>query len=96
MLKIILSFVFFGVFSFLEKPMAHVILWTAAGYIALAIPTFVFIHQRNVIGVRICIVLAIVVSLPLKAVLGIVLDVVALSLTFRSAAQAFFKAEATA
>ena len=64
---------------------------TASAYVLLAIPTFVSIHRYSARGTRLFLVLAILASLPLRAVVGIVLDVIALGLTFAPSARAFFR-----
>lgn len=92
--KVLLAWAFFAVASLGGgAPIdPSIILYTATAYVVLAIPTFVFIHRRNAVGVRVCIALAIVASLPARAVIGIVIDVVALVLTLRPPARGFFAA----
>lgn len=96
MFKLLLSWGFFAVFSFRGGgPVDTSTLgYTAVAYVALAIPTFVFIHRRNAVGVRVCIALAIVASIPARAVIAIFVDVVAMALTFRGSAKRFFAQEA--
>jgi len=96
--KVLLAWTFFVVASFVPQvPVnADLIAYTASAYMALAIPTFVFIHRRNVVGVRICIALAIVASLPARAGIAIVIDVVAMVLTLRRPAKRFFAGPLTA
>lgn len=90
--KIVLAWSFFAVaMSGVALPVdAAPIGYTATAYVVLAIPTFFFIHQRNALGVRACIVLAILASIPVGAVIAMVIDVIALSLTFREPAKQFF------
>ena len=90
--KILLAWTFFGVASVRENPLIEpkLIMYTAISYVALAVPTFVFIHKRNAIGVRVCIGLALLASAPVRAYLAIVLDLIALALSFREPAKRFF------
>ncbi|MCP5071257.1 MAG: hypothetical protein GY946_32250 [bacterium] len=92
MFKIVLAWTFYAVFSMLGSGPVDpsIILYTASAYVVLAVPTFVFIHRRNALGVRICIGLAIVASLPARAGIGILIDVIAMVLTFRKPSKAFF------
>lgn len=92
MFKIVLAWTFFAVFTIRGSgPVStDIILYTASAYVALAIPTFVFIHRRNAIGVRVCIGLAIIASLPARAGIAIVIDVISMVLTFRRPAKDFF------
>lgn len=93
--KVLLAWTFFAVFT-LRGPgpvSTDLILYTAMAYVVLAIPTFVFIHRRNAAGVRVCLALAIVASLPARAAIAIVIDVVALVLTFRAPSKRFFSAQ---
>ncbi len=90
--KCLLAWVFFAVARSVDVPPAppHLIMITALGYTALALPTIVFIHRRNAWGVRACIVLALVVSVPVRGYVAIVIDIIALGLTFGAAAKRFF------
>ena len=94
MFKIALSWTFFAVFQFkgIDPAKAQLVMYTALAYMALAVPTFIFIHQRNATGVRICISLAILSSIPARAAIGIVIDVIALGLSFGMPAKSFFAA----
>ncbi len=95
-LKILIAWTFFAVAaSGVVLPVdATKIAYTASAYVAIAIPTFVFIHRRSAIAVRVCIALAIAVSLPTGAVIAILLDLIALGLTFRPPARRFFAVSA--
>lgn len=95
--KILLAAGFFVVAMSVEVlPLPpQVIGYTAAAYLVLAIPMFVLIHRHNALGVRIFIVLAILASLPARAVIGIGIDVIALILTFRSSSKRFFGSRAS-
>lgn len=98
MFKIVLAWVLYGVISYKgnNPALANMILMTASAYVLLAIPTFVFIHKHNAWGVRICVGLAVVASIPVKAVIGIAIDLIAFGLTYRQAAKEFFYASAKA
>ena len=63
--KILLSWGFFLVFSLrgTDAQMTQLIMYTAGAYVALAIPTFVFIHRRNVLGLRACLVLSVLCAI---------------------------------
>jgi len=92
MFKLILAWTFFAVFKLGGKDpvLGALIMKTAIAYVALAIPMFVLIHKHNANGVRFFLVLSIAASIPAKAIIGIVIDVVALGLTFGRPARAFF------
>lgn len=92
--KILLAGGFFVFAVSAEAPLVPpaLIAYTAAAYLILAIPMFILIHRRNALGVRVAIVLAIVASIPVRAFIGIAIDVVALLLTFRTSAKQFFAA----
>ncbi len=94
MFKILLAWGFFAVFSLFDVGPVNpdIIMYTATAYVALAIPTFVFIHRRNAVGVRVCIALAILASIPARAGIAIAIDVVALILTLRKTSKRFFTA----
>lgn len=64
---------------------------TGAAYLVFAVPTFVSIHRHHAGATRLFIVLAILSSLPGRAVIGLALDVVALALTFLPSARVFFR-----
>lgn len=90
--KVLLAWTMFGVISKIgsDRIDPNLIMYTAAAYTVLAIATFVLIHKHSAIGVRVCIGLAILASIPASAFIGIVLDVAALALTFTKPAKAFF------
>ncbi|MCP4448998.1 MAG: hypothetical protein GY811_27240 [Myxococcales bacterium] len=88
--KIVLTWTFFAVFTAKGRD-TGIIVYTAAAYMVLAVPTLVFIHKRNALGTRVCIILALLASLPAKAFLGIVLDLVALALSFTGPAKRFWE-----
>lgn len=92
MFKILLAWGFFAVFSLRGGgPVdTNIILYTASAYVVLAIPTFILIHRHNAMGVRICIGLALLASIPARAGIAIVLDLVALGLTFTKPSKSFF------
>ncbi|MCP4502915.1 MAG: hypothetical protein GY822_23510 [Deltaproteobacteria bacterium] len=91
--KIALSFTFFTIITLkgTNPDIAQLILKTALAYVALGIPVVVFLHRHNVIGLRVCICLALLISLPARAYLGIVLDVIAFGLTFRNDVTSYFR-----
>ena len=81
--------------SVLPAP-ASAIGMTAGAYLLLAIPTFIAIHRHSAAGTRLFIVLAILASLPGRAVIGIGIDLIALAVTFLPTARAFFRERSAA
>ena len=63
---------------------------TASAYAVVAVPLIVGILRRNAMLVRVLLVANIVISLPLKAAIGIVLSAISLALSFRATAAAYF------
>ena len=92
-LKILLSWGFFAVFAIRgDNPDAtRTILYTALAYLALALPMFALIHKRSALGVRALLGLALLASIPARAGIGILLDLVCLGLTFRASARQYFR-----
>lgn len=91
--KLLIATTFFVVAlttDFLPLP-ASAIGMTAGAYLLFAIGTFVSIHRHSALGTRAFIVLAILASLPGRAVIGIAFDLIALGVTFLPSARAFFQ-----
>ena len=93
-IKILLSLGFYCVFAFTEFGIEGVdpnkILITTGVYALLFGTMVYFILNRNVWGVRIAIILDFAASVPLTAVIGMVIAVISFFMTFRPGAKAWF------
>lgn len=90
--QVVLAWSFYGVFSF-TKPESELlpgILRTATAYSVIAIPLIAAVFKRHLLLLRACLVLNVLVSLPVKAVIGIVLSLVSFGLTFRTTSRGYF------
>ena len=92
--KIVLAFTFFTVFSVtdlgsgLGDPMK--ILFTALGYVAMCIPIYLFTRKRNLVALRISLLIDLLISLPVVAVVGVVISAVGLGLSFGKKFKGYF------
>ena len=94
-LKIVLALGFFLVFTFTDLPVGDLgpstILYTLIGYIVFFAAMVASILKRNLLGLRISIVLDFITSIPSTAVIGFVIAIASMVLTFRQTAAAYFQ-----
>ena len=92
--KVLLSLGFYGVFAFTEFGIEGVdpthILYTAAAYATLFVGVIIAIQKRTLWGLRICLILDFIVPIPLVAVIGMVISVVSIGLTFTKSVKGYF------
>lgn len=68
-------------------------IYTGIGYIASFTALVFFILHRNIMGVRLIILLNVLIALPAKAYLGIIVAVVSFGLTFNKRVKSYFLVE---
>ncbi len=93
-LKILLALGFFLVFTFTDVRVGgigpSIILYTLIGYIVFFAAMVASILKRNLLGLRISIVLDFLTSIPATAIIGFVIAIASMILTFRKTAIAYF------
>lgn len=101
-LKIFLTlgfFVAFKYYGFSVKGMegesaANLMLLTMAGYILTFAAIVASILKRNLIGVRVAIIVDFLVSIPAKAPIGFAIALIGFGLTFTTSVKAYFAYQA--
>lgn len=93
--KILLAFVFFTIFSVKDITVGSLdrmyILYTAFGYILTFGAMVFFILRKNILAVRVIIGIDLLVSLPIKAIIGIAIALVSFLLSFNPKVKAYFR-----
>jgi|GEM_PF-2124892 len=97
-LKILLTLGFFVGFKFFDVSLgglegdsaANLMLYTMIGYILTFAAIVYSILNRNLMGIRIAIVVDFLVSIPAKAPIGFAIAVISMALTFTKPVLAFF------
>ncbi|WP_170766088.1 hypothetical protein [Ruegeria lacuscaerulensis] len=97
-LKILLAFGFFTAFQFyglqvgeLVGPQAaNLMLYTMLGYMATFACIVISILKRSTIGIRAAIAVDFLVSIPATAVIGFIIAIISMGLTFTSSVRAYF------
>ena len=92
--KILLSFGIYIVFSIKDISIGGLdpilILYTALGYVATFGAMVFFILRKNILGLRIITGIDLLISLPLKAFIGIAIAIVSFLLTFNKKVKEYF------
>lgn len=95
-LKILLAFGFFTVFTIKDITVGGLdrtyILYTAFGYVLTFAAMVFFILRKNLLALRIVIGIDLLISLPTKALIGIVIAIVSFSLSFHKKVKGYFGA----
>ena len=98
-LKIVLALGFFLVFTFTDFRVGDIqpsiILYTLIGYIVFFAAMVASILKRNLLGLRVSIVLDFLTSIPSTAVIGFVIAIASMILTFSKSAVAYFQYSAS-
>nr|WP_321249678.1 hypothetical protein [uncultured Ruegeria sp.] len=97
-LKILLAFGFFAAFKFyglqvgeLVGPQAaNLMLYTMLGYMVTFSCIVASILKRSLIGIRAAIAIDFLVSIPATAVIGFVIAIISMGLTFTASVRAYF------
>ncbi|MGB0505128.1 MAG: hypothetical protein ACPGGK_02940 [Pikeienuella sp.] len=97
-LKILLAFGFFVAFKFFGASVgalagddaAMLMLYTMFGYIATFAAIVTSILKRSLLGIRVAIAVDFLVSIPATAVLGFVIAIASMGLTFTTSVRAYF------
>lgn len=97
-LKILLAFGFFTAFKFyslqvgeLAGPQAaNLMLYTMLGYMVTFACIVASILKRSLIGIRAAISVDFMVSIPATAVIGFIIAIISMGLTFTASVRAFF------
>ena len=97
-LKILLAFGFFAAFRFyglevgdLAGPQAaNLMLYTMMGYVLTFACIVTSILRRSMIGIRAAIAVDFLVSIPATAVIGFVIAIISMGLTFTASVRAYF------
>lgn len=97
-LKILLAFGFFAAFKFyglkvgdLEgDPAATMMLYTAIAYVMTFGAIVISILKRSLIGIRTAILLDFLASIPATAIIGFVIAIISMGLTFTASVRAYF------
>lgn len=94
-LKIVLALGFFLVFTFTDIRVGDLgpstILYTLIGYIVFFAGMVASILKRSILGLRISIILDFLSSIPSTAIIGFVVAIVSMVLTFSKTAAAYFQ-----
>jgi len=92
--KALLALVFFIVFTVQDITVGSVgpqiILYTFLAFCVLAIPIFYFYRKKQLMPLRIAIVVDLLAALPATAFISIVLSLLAFGLTFTRSARSYF------
>ena len=93
-LKILLSFGIYIVFTAKDISIGGLdpifILYTALGYLATFGAMVFFILRKNILGLRIITGIDLLISLPVKAFIGIVIAILSFLLTFNGKVKEYF------
>ena len=97
-LKIILTFGFFVAFKFYGLSVkgmegdsaANLMLLTMGGYILTFVAIVTSILKRNILGIRIAIIVDFLVSIPAKAPIGFAIAIISIGMTFTQSVKAYF------
>ena len=94
-MKIFIALSFYLAFTFTEISVGNItpsiILYTLIGYVILFAAMVISILKRSIWGLRISIILDFLVSIPAKAIIGLVIAIASIMLTFRKTAKIYFK-----
>ena len=94
-LKIVIALTFLLVFTFADITIGAVgptiILYTLIGYIVFFAGMVVSILKRSQLGLQISIILDFLTSIPATAIIGFVIAIVSMALTFTKTSKAYFK-----
>lgn len=92
--RALLALVFYIVFTVQDITVGSVgpqlILYTFLAFCALAVPIFYFYRKRQLVPLRIAILVDLLAALPATAFISIVLSLVAFGLTFTRSARSYF------
>ncbi|MFY2824198.1 hypothetical protein [Ruegeria sp. MALMAid1280] len=97
-LKILLAFGFFTAFKFyglqvgeLVGPQAaNLMLYTMLGYLVTFACIVASILKRSIVGIRAAIAVDFLVSIPATAIIGFIIAIISMVLTFTASARAYF------
>ena len=91
--KLVLKFIVFTIVKldlFKLPTTPDLVLYTGLSYIITSILIFLFIKKRNLLGLRIILVIDILINIPGGFALAILFDIISIGLTFRKFAKVYF------